>query len=63
MRASTFARVSSEYPGQEQRFARVRARRLRIVITKGSVKPIKPTKTNKNPPPTTPMVEELTATG
>jgi LPS-assembly lipoprotein len=26
MRASTFARVSSEYPGQEQRFARVRAR-------------------------------------
>jgi LPS-assembly lipoprotein len=26
MRSSTFTRVSSEYPGQEQRFARVRAR-------------------------------------
>jgi LPS-assembly lipoprotein len=26
MRANTFARVSSEYPGQQQRFARVRAR-------------------------------------
>jgi trehalose/maltose hydrolase-like predicted phosphorylase len=44
------------------RFAPVRARWLRIVITRGSVKPIKPTKTNQNPPPTTPMVEELTAT-
>jgi hypothetical protein len=45
------------------RFAPVHARRLRIVITQGSVKPLKPTKTNQNPPPTTPMVEELTATG
>ena len=26
MRGGTFARVSSEYPGQQQRFARVRAR-------------------------------------
>ena len=26
MRANTFARVSSDYPGQQQRFARVRAR-------------------------------------
>ncbi|HEY3594325.1 MAG TPA: hypothetical protein VGL13_10640, partial [Polyangiaceae bacterium] len=26
MRGNTFARVSSEYPGQQQRFARVRAR-------------------------------------
>jgi len=26
MRGNTFARVSSQYPGQEQRFARVRAR-------------------------------------
>ena len=26
MRSSTFARVSSDYPGQQQRFARVRAR-------------------------------------
>ena len=26
LRATTFARVSSEYPGQQQRFARARAR-------------------------------------
>ncbi len=45
------------------RFPAVRARWLRIVITKGGVRPLKTTKTNQNPPPTTPMVEELTATG
>jgi trehalose/maltose hydrolase-like predicted phosphorylase len=44
------------------RFAPVRARWLRIVITKGGVKPLKPTPTTQNPPPTTPMVMELTAT-
>jgi hypothetical protein len=44
------------------RSAPVRARWLRIVITKGGLKPIKPTKQNQNPPPTTPILEELTAT-
>jgi hypothetical protein len=43
-------------------FSRVRAWWLRIRITKGSQKPLKKTKTDKNPPPpTTPMLEELVA--
>ena len=60
----TVARVRAS-PGRSTdilRFAPVRARYLRIGITKGSVNPIKPTKNNQNPPPTTPMLEELTAT-
>ncbi|HWD75398.1 MAG TPA: glycosyl hydrolase family 65 protein [Solirubrobacteraceae bacterium] len=42
-------------------FPRVRARWLRIRITKGSQRPLKKTKTDQNPPPTTPMLEELVA--
>ncbi len=40
----------------------VRAHWLRVVVTRGSVKPIRKTKQNQNPPPTTPMLMELTAT-
>ncbi|HWE08931.1 MAG TPA: discoidin domain-containing protein [Solirubrobacteraceae bacterium] len=43
-------------------FPRVRARWLRIRITKGSQKPLKKTKTNQHPPSTMPMLEELAAT-
>jgi F5/8 type C domain/Glycosyl hydrolase family 65, C-terminal domain len=42
------------------RLSPVRARYIRLRLTKGGLKPIKKTKTNKNPPPTTPMVMELT---
>lgn len=44
------------------RFAPVRARYVRLRLTKGSEKPIKKTKTNANPRPTTPMLMELTLT-
>ncbi|HTX32339.1 MAG TPA: discoidin domain-containing protein [Solirubrobacteraceae bacterium] len=43
-------------------FSPVRARYIRLRLTKGGLKPIKKTKTNKNPPPTTPMLMELTVT-
>ncbi len=36
------------------------ARYLRLRLTTRSVPPIKPTKNNQNPPPTTPILEELT---
>jgi hypothetical protein len=42
-------------------FPRVRARWLRIRMTKGSQKPLKKTTANQNPPSTMPMLEELTA--
>ncbi|HSO97876.1 MAG TPA: glycosyl hydrolase family 65 protein [Solirubrobacteraceae bacterium] len=35
------------------------ARYLRLRLTRGSVRPIRPTKNNQNPPPTSPIVEEL----
>ncbi|HWF73510.1 MAG TPA: glycosyl hydrolase family 65 protein [Solirubrobacteraceae bacterium] len=43
-------------------FAPVRARFVRLHLITGSEKAIKKTKTNMNPPPTTPMVMELTVT-
>ncbi len=44
------------------RFAAVRARYVRLRLTKGGQKPLKKTKANPNPPPTTPMLMELTVT-
>jgi trehalose/maltose hydrolase-like predicted phosphorylase len=44
------------------RFGRLHARFIRLRLTKRSQRPIKPTKNNKNPPPTTPMLMELTVT-
>ena len=44
------------------RFPPVSARWIRIRMTWGGVRPPKTTKDNPNPPPTTPMVEELIAT-
>jgi hypothetical protein len=42
------------------RFASVRARYARLRIVKGSQRPLPKTKTDPNPPPTTPMLMELT---
>jgi trehalose/maltose hydrolase-like predicted phosphorylase len=45
------------------RLSPVRARYIRLRLTKGGLKPLKKTKTDKNPPPTTPMLMELTVRG
>jgi trehalose/maltose hydrolase-like predicted phosphorylase len=60
----TVAKVTGASKGTTDvlRFAPVRARYVRLRLTKGSQKPIKKTKTNANPPPTTPMLMELTLT-
>jgi hypothetical protein len=42
------------------RFAPIRARYVRLLLPRGSQKPLRKTKTNPNPPPTTPMLLELT---
>ena len=44
------------------RFGPVRARYVRLRLTKGSQKPLTKTTAVPNPPPTTPMLEELTVT-
>jgi hypothetical protein len=43
-------------------FRSTHARWLRLVLTQGSQPPIAPTTQDQNPPPTTPMLEELTVT-
>jgi trehalose/maltose hydrolase-like predicted phosphorylase len=44
------------------RFRSVHARWVRLVLTKSSQPPIPPTTQDQNPPPTTPMLEELSVT-
>jgi len=60
----TVARVSgvTKRGTDHLRFGPVQARWVRLVLTQGSQPPIAPTTQNPNPPPTTPMLEELTVT-